>query len=126
MKIRWTKDSVRFRITPSELATLQRGEVIQESFSVNNWWRAAISPAARVTELQFESGVVLVSLSDNDLASLSNPENEGVYFQTEDEAPIRYLIEKDFPCANPRPVEAMEPETETFPAPSNFEARKAK
>jgi hypothetical protein len=48
-----------------------------------------------------------------------------VYFQTADSAPFRYFIEKDFPCVHPRAAEALEPRTETFPPPPDFEARKA-
>ena len=126
MKIRWTKNSVRFRITPPELETLERGEPIQESFPLGTGWHAAIVPTTSATALHFLDGVVQISLSENDLAALSNLQNEGVYFQTEDETPIRYVIEKDFPCAHPRAVNAMEPVTETFSAPPDFEARKNK
>jgi hypothetical protein len=34
MKIRWTQNSVRFRITPSELAAIERGEAISETLQL--------------------------------------------------------------------------------------------
>lgn len=126
MKIRWTKNSVRFRITPSELGALQRDETIHESFPLKASWNAAIAPSFGATELQFMDGELKMLLSKSDLDALSNPQNEGVYFQMDSAESIRYFIEKDFPCANPRAPEAAEPITETFLPPSNFEKRKAK
>jgi hypothetical protein len=126
VKIRWTQNSVRFRITPTELEALERGEAIRESFPLGAGWNAAIAPETGVTALHFLGGVVQISLSEEDRIALSNPQNEGVYFQTKDEASIRYLIEKDFPCAHPRAADAMESVTETFSPPPNFDARKKK
>jgi hypothetical protein len=123
VKIRWTKNSVRLRITPQELEALQRGETIRESFPLGDAWHVAVVPSGQ-TALQFVESVLQITLSENDRAVLANPENEGVYFQTDTEIPLRYFIEKDFPCANPRAAEAMEPVTETFAPPSGFEARK--
>lgn len=117
---------MRFRIAPPELEKIERGEVIRESFPLGAGWHAAIVPANSTTTLQFLDGGVQISLSKNDRAVLSNPENEGIYFQTEGAASIRYLIEKDFPCAHPRAANAMEPATESFSAPPHFEERKNK
>jgi hypothetical protein len=125
VKIRWTKNSVRFRITPTELQKLERGEAIRESFPLSASWHAAIVPSSGVTELQFVDGAVQMSLNSGDIKVLSNPANEGVYFQTKDETGIRYFIEKDFPCAHPRAGETMEPVSETFSPPTDFDERKA-
>ena len=38
---------------------------------------------------------------------------------------FRYFIEKDFPCAHPRPAEAMEAPSECFAVPVGFAGRKA-
>ncbi|MEO6908672.1 MAG: hypothetical protein ABI210_12365 [Abditibacteriaceae bacterium] len=126
MKIRWTKNSVRFRITPPELEAVECGETVSESFSLGSGWHAAIVPTTGETALHFVDGVVQICLSEKDRSTLSNPQKEGVYFQTEDEAAVRYIIEKDFPCAHPRAVDAVEPVTETFSPPSDFETRKNK
>jgi hypothetical protein len=39
--------------------------------------------------------------------------------------PIRYFVEKDFPCVHPRPVDAMGEPSETFAPPPGFGVRKA-
>ncbi|HEX8550877.1 MAG TPA: hypothetical protein VF681_04915 [Abditibacteriaceae bacterium] len=121
MKIRWTKNSVRFRITPQELGALEIGETVQESmhFRGEELWRASVEIGDE-TALQSGNGVT-ISLSTSDRARLAEPDAEGVYFS---EDGFRYYIEKDFPCAHPRAVEAAEPVTDTFVPPPDFEERK--
>lgn len=126
MKIRWTRNSVRFRITPSELAAIARGESVSEELTLPNssGWRATIEPATGATALSFDAGALRVSLARSDRELLAEPEREGVYFQQESEPALRYYIEKDFPCAHPRAADALEPATETFAPPPGFEERK--
>lgn len=133
MKIRWTKDSVRFRITPSELAQLQNREIVTEkiTFPVSkvtpfSWYAAlsALGTKERGTRLVAMNGEFMIELSKEDLARLVDDRNEGVYFTTNDEPKIRYSVEKDFPCAHPRAGEAAEPVTETFVPPPDFDDRK--
>lgn len=85
-------------------------------------WRAAIMPAAGETALVFESGVLCLSLSASDTRRLCEADREGVYFESDG---LRYFVEKDFPCAHPRAADALEPATETFAPPPDFEARKS-
>ena len=126
MKVRWTRGGVRLRITPTELEDLQRGAQVVETLSLpGGGWSATIRPAAPGTALLLEGSTLCLALSDVDLAQLSTPEAEGVYFQTDDEPPLRYFIEKDFPCAHPRAADALEPETENFKPPPGFIARKS-
>ncbi len=117
---------MRFRITPPELAALERGEKISETLQLPGGvaWCASITPASDARTLVFESGTLNLSLSHVDLQQLAAPENEGVYFQEPGETPLRYFIEKDFPCAHPRAADALEPVTETFVPPAGFEDRK--
>jgi hypothetical protein len=124
MKIRWTNNSVRFRITPGELNQLEGGGNIVEELLVAGGWVASVEPTNAESSLRFEANALLVSLSPQDLQTLLHPENEGVYLKTHGENPIRYFIEKDFPCAHPRASEAEETPTETFEPPGGFEERK--
>lgn len=124
MKIRWTQHSVRFRITPTELDAITKGETIGETLILLNGkgWRAAIT-SANQTSLSFGDGTLLVELSERDRQLLAEPDREGVYFEDET-ARVRYFVEKDFPCTHPRAADALEPESETFAPPPGFEARK--
>ncbi len=126
MKIRWTNNSVRFRITPGELESLKHHQPISEVMEWGNGsWEAYLSVSDK-TSFWIEKMMMQVSLAPHDVEALAKPENEGVYFSTkagpEGEA-IRYFIEKDFPCAHPRASEAEE-SSETFEPPLGFEARK--
>lgn len=113
------------RITPTEMQELANGKTVTEVLSLvgGAHWCAVIKPGANETSLALEHGDLQIRLSNDDLQQLLEPEREGVYFQAPNQ-PVRYYIEKDFPCAHPRAGEAMEPETETFQAPLGFEERK--
>ncbi len=119
MKTRWTTGSIRLRITPEELATLERGEAVGQS--LQTVWRAEVVPSA-ATALETEGATIRVRISRADVEQLAAPENEGVYFR---DAEFRYFIEKDFPCVHPRAGEAREAPTSTFSPPSNFAERKS-
>jgi hypothetical protein len=125
MKIRWTPDSVRFRITPEELQTLENAQPISAALSLGETvaWSALIHvvPAETGSTLRFEAGVLLLRLAHADLQTLASSANEGVYLR---EGELRFMIEKDFPCAHPRAAEAAETPTETFAPPEGFEERK--
>jgi len=113
MKIRWSRGSVRMRITPSELAALERGEALSEELTLpGGSWIASIR-TAEASALTMQGNVLEVHLTAEDVAQLAAPENEGVYFDADGTTP-RYYIEKDFPCAHPRAAEALEPQSETF------------
>jgi hypothetical protein len=116
-------DSIRLRITPTELEAIERGQPVTASLPAVGWSAQIISSE---TETRFEAAgpVMTLALSRADAARLAEPEREGVYFQRETEPPLRYYIEKDFPCVHKRPDEAQEPQTETFGEPPGFRERK--
>lgn len=123
MKVRWNANSLRLRITPLELAQILRGEPVQEMLALTGQtcWQVTIQ-AAIETALSSTGQLAVMSLAPSDRERLARPDMEGVYFQTAEG--VRYLVEKDFPCIHPRAVEMLEPTTETFDAPLDFEKRK--
>ena len=132
MKGRWREGSLRLRITPSELASLQKGhparEILRLPVSRDYGWTVVVMPQALATTLCRSGSIFCIDLSGEDLARLSENSTEGVYFQYVDETGVTtdfaYYIEKDFPCVHPRPSEVNEAEDETFETPVDFEARK--
>lgn len=122
MKVRWNNDSVRLRITPTEMAMIMGGDEVMEElcFPGGVAWRIAVKAGAQ-TALASESDTAHIALSAEDLECLAAPDAEGVYFQA---GGLRYYIEKDFPCVHKRIDEALEPAMETFVAPRGFEERK--
>lgn len=127
MKVRWTRGGVRLRITPSELDALMQDQSVSEELALPGaHWRAVITPGDAPTELTLEDGELHCHLSAADRDRLAAPDAEGIYFQIDNgqtDGGIRYFIEKDFPCAHPRPPEAQEPPSETFSPPPGFAER---
>ncbi len=122
MKVRWNRDSIRLRITPTEMAMILRGEEVTEElcFPDGVAWRVAVIAGAQ-TALASHGNTASIALSAEDRDRLAAPDVEGVYFQA---GGLRYYVEKDFPCVHKRGAEASEPATETFVAPPGFEERK--
>ena len=113
MKVRWTAESLRLRITPSELAQVAARRLIKTALTLGGGggWRVELTATDAATMLTQEDGTLRISLAPGDLLRLLAPDVEGVYFESDG---VRYYVEKDFPCAHPRAIEALEPKTETF------------
>lgn len=124
MKIRWTANSLRLRITPAELEALRRGEPISETLCLGDGAWSVEAQRDSVTALTMRGSHCRLTITPDALNRLLAPDAEGVYFQQEGPSTIHYLIEKDFPCSHPRASNAMEPPTETFAAPPDFAERK--
>jgi hypothetical protein len=124
MKVRWTGDSLRLRITPAELAALERGEAVSEglAFPGGGAWSLRLDPTAEAAGVAWAEGAVRVGLTRADVRRLAEPAAEGVYPHTPE---LRLVVEKDFPCAHPHAPDAREPETERFPPTEAFLERKA-
>lgn len=126
MKARWTRNSIRLRITPGELNALQSGQAVTEELKLGpgGGWSVTLCPASAQTGLTFELGALRLTLAQPAVLDLARPETEGIYFQTPTDPALRYYIEKDFPCIHPRAAEAQEPVNETFQPPQDFAERK--
>lgn len=123
MKVRWTNKSLRLRISPEELEALCEGASVTEEIVLpGGSWSATIYPTGHATGISLRrAGALGFLLSSADLARLSAPDSEGVYFSTGGESSVRYYIEKDFPCAHPRSTKSAEPSTSTFAPPAGFQ-----
>jgi hypothetical protein len=119
MKVRWREGSLRLRITPGELAVLEAGAAVEEIAAFPGGWSVTLCPGETSGLHSDTPGALRFTLSPPALAELCVPEVEGVYFTTEQ---LTYFVEKDFPCAHPRPSHAQE-STETFVPPSGFAER---
>ena len=126
MKVRWNRDSIRLRITPAEFQAVTAGHSVHEgiAFPGMQFWNVTLRASGGETTLASDQHGVYFSLSEADRAALADPETEGVYFQMNQPAVLRYYVEKDFPCVHKPAPEAGEAPSETFTPPSGFEARK--
>jgi hypothetical protein len=124
MKIRWKQDSLRLRITPTELKDLLGGEQICERLDLSDGpvWEVTIFPNSEETSIRNFGSVVHLLLSREDQRTLASSEVQGVYFTTNRSSGglVRYFIEKDFPCIHPRAADALEGSSETFAPPPGF------
>ena len=122
MKVRWTNESLRLRITPSELGALGRGATVAERVTLpGGGWEVRLVPGATALGVEWSAGVAVIGISDTDVTALTEPEREGIYGR---DGQLRLLVEKDYPCAHPHAREAAEPETERFVPPEQFLARR--
>jgi hypothetical protein len=119
MKVRWTRDSIRLRVTPTEMNAIIAGETVHEgiAFPGMQFWNVSIRSSDAETVISSDQHGVYLSLSEADRTALVQPEAEGVYFQLDEPTVLRYYVEKDFPCIHPRSAAAREIPTETFDAP---------
>ena len=132
MKVRWTSGSLRLRISPTELAGLERGEPLEERLRVpgalvGNSWTVLLLPGSKASEISASGNVVLFDISRADVEKLANPASEGIYCHRiagDGTGEFSFYVEKDFPCVHPRPSEVSEPDAETFAPPVGFEERK--
>ena len=104
---------------PSELERLRQNQSVAETLYLpGGGWSIAIQPGGSPTRLSAAQGVLTLFLAPSDVDRLAALETEGVYFRSEGDPPLRYYVEKDFPCIHPRAAEALEHPTETFTAPA--------
>jgi hypothetical protein len=123
MKVRWTDESLRLRITPTELRLLIAGTPLALTLHVpGGAWHVSVDPTGDALSVHADGAAMVVQLSSEDIARLAEPDREGVYAH----APgLRLMVEKDFPCTHAHPVEAAEPATERFAPTAEFTRRKS-
>jgi len=106
MKLRLKENSLRLRVTRSELAHLQARQRIQEAvlFPTDN--RARLSYALEVgshsepVHVAFASQQIVVSVSQDQFMSWSNEDQVGIYasLHVTESTDLDVAIEKDFAC----------------------------
>jgi hypothetical protein len=120
VKVRWTEESVRLRITPSELEALTGGIPVHVRLGT---WTVTLAPGEVDLRIDWNGSDAIVRVSAADVAQLAEPDREGIYAHS---SSPRLLVEKDFPCRHPHSDEAHEPETDRFaPTPSFLERKDA-
>lgn len=113
MKVRWTHESLRVRITPAELDTLVRGGDLTTALG---GWTVQMRRGGEVLGVQWDGPAVTVQIPGKDLETFADEARDGVYAH---QTGFRLLVEKDYPCRHPHPEEAREPATERFPWPAS-------
>jgi hypothetical protein len=116
VKVQWLNASIRLRITPTELWGLVRGLQLGQTleFPGGACWSVRVLPNCRDADLVWCGDALCVCLTEGDVAALAEGDTEIVHFTTGGSRAIRYLVERDVPCAPPHEVEAAEPKPRGF------------
>jgi hypothetical protein len=110
MKLRIKGNSLRLRLTKSEVTRLGRGEAVEEStdFGLGQTLRYRIAAGAGPDEVTacFVSGLATVTVEARRLRDWAGSDDVGIDGAS---GPLRIMIEKDFRCLT-RPEEDFDPE----------------
>ena len=118
MKLRIRGNSIRLRVTKSEVERIARGVPVEETVDLHPV-PFAYSLVARETvniEAIFDGGSLSVVVPAHQAEEWAF--GDAVAMETEDGAEVKILIEKDFACVKPR---VGEDETDMFEHPGTAE-----
>ncbi len=116
MKLRLTGNSLRLRVTRSEVVRLRDHGVLEESADFGSGeilsYRIESRAGAEPTRVDFRNGLLLVVVPSEIVRVWTFGDDVGIYAQA---GAMGIAIEKDFHCLT-RPLD--EQEADTFPNPS--------
>jgi hypothetical protein len=106
MKLRILGNSMRLRVTRSELQRLQAGETIEECvrFSMapgaSLTYALAVAPGEAAVGVQYSPQRVAIVLNGSQLQAWCQEDQVGIYTSVENGSPegLKLVIEKDFAC----------------------------
>ncbi len=103
MKLRIKGDSIRLRVSRSELLRLVEGQVIEEIVHLpggNFSYALGSSTQITATTASFCDSRITVLISPAELAKWQNESEVGIYasVSTAPDRPLEVIIEKDFAC----------------------------
>ncbi len=119
MKVRINNNSVRIRLTKSEVARLADGASVEQAthFSTTTKFECAIEPCSDATDLQltFSGSRLIIKIPSNHVARWAGSNDVGIESAQSIDASrsVQILVEKDFECLHPRRGE----DEDAFPNP---------
>lgn len=115
MKLRILSNSLRLRLSQTEIKTLESEHQVSGKINFSNSefiYSLIINDSEEDVSTEFENGHLKVKLSKT--IATDWIESEQVDIRNADESSIKILIEKDFQCLHKRPGED---ESDSFPNP---------
>jgi hypothetical protein len=122
MKLRIVDDSIRLRLTVSEVASVARGATVE---SRTRFPAATLDYALRVADVaritaSFDAGCITVTLPQAVASRWANGNDVSLHGEQETASgALRILVEKDFTCVEPRDGEDQ---TDLYPNPKSAAA----
>lgn len=128
MKLRVQSDSIRFRVTPTELHTLASRGVVASRVRLGVadddrlTYVLESSPKCSSVQLKYVPGEIRILIPEDDVLEWVSTGQVGIEGcqQIAGDAQLKILVEKDFKCLKPRPGEN---EGDRFPNPAEHAAR---
>lgn len=121
MKLRIRENTLRIRLTKSELERIGADNYIESSIQFPNGTRLTYGlqhEDITDTRIEYRNNEIQIAISNLDLQTLLEEANVGIQsIHTTDTGTLDLLIEKDFTCLHPRGVE----DADTFPNPNRKE-----
>ncbi|MDX1364500.1 DUF7009 family protein [Arenibacter latericius] len=119
MKIRIRGNSIRYRLTKSEVSQLQKLGYIEEKTSFNSTqFRYAVKAKDNIDSLEasFKENTITLNFPKKESEKWADSERVGYesYMVLEDGQTLRLLLEKDFVCLDER----TEDESDNYPNPA--------
>lgn len=112
MKLRIRGNSIRLRVTQSEVAGLIAGQAVIETTAIgDNQFGYSLNPTGSTLSAQFADGQLEVAIPASQAKSWGESQEVGIEGQLGE---LAVLIEKDFACLDPR--DGAE-DSDTFPNP---------
>ena len=123
MKLRLKHNSIRFRLTKSEIALLEQSGCVRETIDVGATFGGEfayvlkVDPEIQVVKAEFVGRTITVSLSKAAADSLTKTDQVGIEFEqaVSGSGPLLLVVEKDFACLEPR---HGEDQSDNFPHPN--------
>lgn len=123
MKLRIQADSIRFRVTPTELHALATRGIVESAIQMGGStgeqlrYMLESSPKSSSVRLTYASGVIRVTIPESVVRQWASTEQVGIEAvqQVSGDTTLKILIEKDFKCLQPRTDES---EVDRFPNPA--------
>jgi hypothetical protein len=116
MKLRLKGNSMRLRLTRSEVAQLQGHGLVEESVHFGGGevltYRLQSSATVRVAQVEFSNETIGVTLPAEAVQAWASSDDAGIYAQS---GPVTIAIEKDFRCLTRSDEEQ---ERDAFPHPA--------
>lgn len=118
MKLRIRENTLRIRITQSELDSLGKDNYIESRIQFPNGTSLRYgmqSEKVQDTTIQFENNEIQIGIGISDMETILDEANVGIQsMHTTDVGTLDLLIEKDFSCLHKRGIE----DADTFPNPN--------
>jgi len=123
MKLRTTRNSIRLRLSQTDVTKLAETGVVEETVQIGPEitnalsYRLVRSQAVDTTKAQFEQNCLIVLVPSDQADQWSTSEEVGIEAsqQTSNGGELSILIEKDFACLTPR---TGDDDKDAFPNPS--------